>query len=76
MTIVHNFLDRLPHKRNADSMGRHGIVMSAETIHDAVSGTGYCLEEQVSEIRARIRRAPRLHIDDATISLNGRKVCV
>ncbi len=76
MTVVHNFLDRLPHKRNADSMGRHGITMSTGTIHNVVSGTGYCLEKPASEIRARIRRARRLHVDETSISLNGRKVWI
>ncbi len=36
MTVVHNFLNRLPVKRNADSMGRHGITMSTGTIHNIV----------------------------------------
>ena len=67
MTMAHDFLDRLPDKRNADCMGRHGIVMSTGTIHNVVSGTGYCLEESASEIRARIRRARLLHADEISI---------
>ena len=76
MTVVHNFLNRLPVKRNAGSMGRHSIAMSTGTIHNVVSGTGYCPEEPTSEIRARIRRARLLHIDETTISLNGKKVWI
>ncbi len=76
MTVVHNFLDRFPNKRNADSMGRHGITMSTGTIHNVVSGTRYCLEKPASEIRARIRGARRLHVDETSISLNGKKVWI
>ncbi len=67
MTMAHNFLDRLPDKRNTDCMGRHGIVMSMGAIHNVVSGTGYCLEEPASEIRARIRRTRLLHADEISI---------
>ena len=76
MTVVHNFLDHLTGKRNADSMGRHGIAMLTGTIRNVVSGTGYYLEKPTSEIRARIRRARLPYIDETSILLNGKKVWI
>ena len=74
--VLQNFLDRLTGRLNAASMERHGLRMSSGTIHNVLSGTGYCLEDPTGEIRARIRRARLLHADETSISLNGRKVWI
>ena len=75
-TVVHNFLDRLTGRLNAASMGRHGIAMSTGTIHNILSGTGSSLGEPALEVRDRIRRARLLHVDETSVSLNGRKVWI
>ena len=75
-TVVHNFLDRLPGRLNAASMGRHGIVMSAGAIHNVLSRAGSSLGEPAPEVRDRIRRARLLHIDETSLSLNGKKVWI
>ena len=75
-TVVHNFLDRLPGRLNADSMGRHGIAVSTGTIHNILSGTGSSLGEPALEVRDRIRKARLLHVDEMSVSLNGRNVWI
>ena len=75
-TVVHNFLDRLPGRLNAASMGRHGIEMSTGAIHNVLFRTGLSLGEPSLEVRDRIRRARLLHIDETSISLNGTKVWI
>ena len=75
-TVVHNFLDRLTGRLNAASMGRHGIAMSTGTIHNILSGTGSSLGEPAMGVRDRIRRARLLHVDETSVSLNGRKVWI
>ena len=44
-TVVHNFLDRLPGRLNAASMGRHGIAVSTGAIHNVLSRTGLSLTD-------------------------------
>ena len=75
-TVVHNLLDRLPGRLNAASMGRHGIGMSTGAIHNVLSRTGLFLGEPALEVRARIRKARLLHIDETSISLNCTKVWI
>ena len=75
-TVVNNFLDRLPGRLNAASMGRHGIDMSTGAIHNVLFRTGMSLGEPSREVRARIRKARLLHIDETSISLNGTKVWI
>ncbi len=75
-TVVHNFLDRLPGRLNAASMDRHGVKMSTGAIHNVLSRTGLFLGEPALEVRARIRKARLLHIDETYISLNGTKVWI
>ena len=75
-TVVYNFLDRLTGRLNAASMGRHGITMSSGTINNILSRTGSSLGEPALEVRDRIRKARLLHVDETSISLNGRKVWI
>ena len=74
--VVHNFLDRLTGRLNAASMGKHGIAMSTGTIHNILSRTGLSSGAPALEMRDRIRRARLLHIDETSISLNGKNVWI
>ena len=75
-TVVHNFLDLLPGRLNAASMGRHGIDMSTGAIHNVLSRSGLSLGAPTLEVRDRIRRTHLLHVDETSISLNGKRVWI
>lgn len=67
-------MDRLPHRLNVMSLMRVGLLISVGTIHNILYNTGMELGQPASDILNRIRKAMLLHVDETSISLNGKKV--
>ena len=74
--ILFNFMDRLPHRLNVASMGRIGLRISVGTVHNILYRIGMGLEPSSREILERIRKAYVLHIDETSLSLNGKLVWI
>ena len=70
--ILFNFMDRLPHRLNVASMGRIGLRISVGTVHNILYRIGMGLDPPSREILELIRKAYVLHIDETSISLNGK----
>ena len=70
--ILFNFMDRLSHRLNVASMGRIGLRISVGTVHNILYRIGTGLDPPSREILERIRKAYVLHIDETSISLNGK----
>ena len=70
--ILFNFMDRLPNRLNVASMGRIGLRISAGTVHNILYRTGMDLDPPSRQILKRIREAYVLHVDETSISLNGK----
>ena len=70
--ILFNFMDKLPHRLNVASMGRIGLRISVGTVHNILYRIGMGLDLPSREILERIRKAYVLHIDETSISLNGK----
>ena len=74
--ILFNFMDRLPHRLNVASMGRIGLRISVGTVHNILYRIGMGLEPSSREILERVRKAYVLHIDETSLSLNGKLVWI
>ena len=74
--ILFNFMNRLPHRLNVASMGRIGLRISVGTVHNILYRIGMGLDPPSREILEWIRKAYVLHIDETSISLNGKLVWI
>ena len=74
--LLFNFMDRLPHRLNVASMGRIGLRISVGTVHNILYRIGMGLNPPSREILELIRKAYVLHIDETSISLNGKLVWI
>ena len=70
--ILFNFMDRLPNRLNVASMGRIGLRISTGTVHNILYRIGTNLDPPSRQILKRIREAYVLHVDETSISLNGK----
>ena len=70
--ILFNFMDRLPNRLNVVSMGRIGLRISTETVHNILYRIGMDLDPPSRQILKRIREVYVLHVDETSISLNGK----
>ena len=70
--ILFNFMDRLPNRLNVASMGRIGLRISTGTVHNILYRIGTDLDPPSRQILKRIREAYVLHVDETSISLNGK----
>ena len=61
---------------NVASMGRIGLRISVGTVHNILYRIGTGLEPSSREILERIRKAYVLHIDETSLSLNGKLVWI
>ena len=71
-----NFLCRMPHRINAEQIARCGASMSVGTIHNILSRTSKNMGAKALEIMVSMRAADLLHVDETSMSLNGKKVWV
>ena len=76
LKIVENFLQRMPHRMSARSLRRHLTRMSHGTVHNILCMTGTNLDAPVRQILDLIRLARVLHVDETSLSLNGKLVWV
>ena len=65
-------MDRLPNRLNVASMGRIGLKISTGTVHNILYRIGTDLDPPSRQILKRILEAYVLHVDETSISLNGR----
>ena len=71
-----NFLCRMPHRINAGQIARCGASISVGTIHNILSRTSKNMGAKALEIMVSMRAADLLHVDETSMSLNGKKVWV
>ena len=71
-----NFLCRMPHRINAGQIARCGASMSVRTTHNILSRTSKNMGAKALEIMVSMRAADLLHVDETSMSLNGKKVWV
>ena len=70
--ILFNFMDRLPNRLNVASTGRIGLRISTGTVHNILYRIGMDLDPPSRQILKRIREAYVLHVDETSVSLNGK----
>ena len=70
--ILFNFMDRLPNRLNVASTDRIGLRISTGTVHNILYRIGMDLDPPSRQILKRIREAYVLHVDETSISLNGK----
>ena len=66
----------MPHRMSAKSLRRHLTRMSHGTIHNILCMTGTNLDAPARQILDLIRLARVLHVDETSLSLNGKLVWV
>ena len=71
-----NFLCRMPHRINAGQIARCGASISVGTIHNILSRTSKNMGAKAMEIMVSMRAVDLLHVDETSMSLNGKKVWV
>ncbi len=71
---VANYIDRLPHRRNAEALTLRGIKISPASAHNIITMVGACLTAPTKQLLKAIRAAVLLHIDETSIHLNGKNV--
>ena len=76
LKIAENFLQRMPHRMSAKSLRRHLTRMSHGTVHNILCMTGTNLDAPARQILDLIRLARVLHVDETSLSLNGKLVWV
>ena len=76
LKIAENFLQRMPHRMSAKSLRRHLTRMSHGTVHNILCMTGTNLDAPARQILDLIRPARVLHVDETSLSLNGKLVWV
>ena len=76
LKVAENFLQRMPHRMSAKSLRRHLTRMSHGTVHNILCMTGTNLDAPARQILDLIRLARVLHVDETSLSLNGKLVWV
>ena len=71
-----NFLCRMPHRINAGQIARCGASISVRTVHNILSRTSKNMGAKALHIMESIRAADLLHVDETSMSLNGKKIWV
>ena len=66
----------MPHRINAAEIMRYGIPMAAGTVHNILSRTGKNMGTKALHIMELIRASNLLHVDETSLSLNGKNVWV
>ena len=72
LKVAENFLQRMPHRMSARSLRRHLTRMSHGTVHNILCMTGTNLDAPARQILDLIRLARVLHVDETSLSLNGK----
>ena len=76
LKIAENFLQRMPHRMSAKSLRRHLTRMPHGTVHNILCMTGTNLDAPARQILDLIRLARVLHVNETSLSLNGKLVWV
>ena len=76
LKVAENFLQRMPHRMSARSLRRHLARMSHGTVHNILCMTGTNLDAPARQILDLVRLARVLHVDETSLSLNGKLVWV